>query len=69
MPLHSSPAGRRFGRAHGKLPVTDDLSDRLVRLPLWVGLQNEMPALLEEIAATILATLRPSGKPAARSRT
>jgi dTDP-4-amino-4,6-dideoxygalactose transaminase len=38
VPLHSSPAGRRFGRAHGELPVTDRVSDTLVRLPLWVGM-------------------------------
>lgn len=35
VPLHSSPAGRRYGRAHGDLAVTDDVSARLVRLPLW----------------------------------
>ncbi len=38
VPLHSSPAGRRFGRAAGDLPHTEQLSLRLVRLPLWAGL-------------------------------
>lgn len=38
VPLHSSPAGRRFGRASGELAVTDDVAGRLIRLPLWVGL-------------------------------
>jgi len=38
VPLHSSPAGRKFGRAHGDLPVTCRVSERLVRLPLWVGM-------------------------------
>lgn len=38
VPLHSSPAGQRYGRVHGSLAVTDDHSERLVRLPLWVGL-------------------------------
>lgn len=38
VPLHSSPAGQRYGRAAAALPVTVDCSDRLVRLPLWVGL-------------------------------
>ncbi|WGT62684.1 dTDP-4-amino-4,6-dideoxygalactose transaminase [Variovorax paradoxus] len=41
VPLHSSPAGRRFGRAHGDLVVTDRESERLIRLPLWVGLTKE----------------------------
>lgn len=38
IPLHSSPAGKRFGRSHGELPVTTRQSNRLVRLPLWAGL-------------------------------
>jgi dTDP-4-amino-4,6-dideoxygalactose transaminase len=36
--LHSSPAGRKYGRADGDLPRTQEISDRLVRLPLWVGM-------------------------------
>jgi dTDP-4-amino-4,6-dideoxygalactose transaminase len=36
VPLHSSPAGRRYGRAAGDLAVTDRCSDCLVRLPLWL---------------------------------
>ena len=36
IPLHSAPAGKRFGRTHGgELKVTDDLYARLIRLPLW----------------------------------
>jgi dTDP-4-amino-4,6-dideoxygalactose transaminase len=41
VPLHSSEAGRRFGRSAGALPVTDDLSERLIRLPLWAGMIDE----------------------------
>jgi dTDP-4-amino-4,6-dideoxygalactose transaminase len=41
VPLHSSPAGRRYGRAHGLLPVTNKQSERLIRLPLWVGISPE----------------------------
>ncbi|MCX6519253.1 MAG: dTDP-4-amino-4,6-dideoxygalactose transaminase [Actinobacteria bacterium] len=38
VPLHSSPVGRTFGERH--LPVTDDISDRLVRLPLFPTLDE-----------------------------
>jgi dTDP-4-amino-4,6-dideoxygalactose transaminase len=38
VPLHSSPAGVRYGRVHGLLEVTDDVSERLLRLPLWIGM-------------------------------
>jgi dTDP-4-amino-4,6-dideoxygalactose transaminase len=41
VPLHSSPAGKRYGRSHSNLEVTNELSERLVRLPLWVGLSEE----------------------------
>ncbi|CAB3637842.1 dTDP-4-amino-4,6-dideoxygalactose transaminase [Trinickia soli] len=42
VPLHSSPAGLKYGRAHGNLNVTDAVSEHLIRLPLWVGLTEEM---------------------------
>lgn len=41
IPLHSSPAGQRFGRTAGLLPHTDAVSARLVRLPFWVGLEDQ----------------------------
>ncbi len=41
VPLHSSPAGLRFGRADGELPLTTSLSRRLVRLPIWIGLGED----------------------------
>lgn len=41
VPLHSSPGGLRYGRAHGDLEVTVRQSERLVRLPLWIGLSDE----------------------------
>ena len=41
VPLHSSPAGLKYGRVNGKMTHTDDLADRLLRLPLWVDLTEE----------------------------
>jgi len=38
VPLHSSPAGVKYGRTAGEMDVTQDVSDRLIRLPMWVGL-------------------------------
>jgi dTDP-4-amino-4,6-dideoxygalactose transaminase len=47
VPLHSSPAGLKYGRAHGDLTLTDDLAARVVRLPLWIGLsQDEQAAIV-----------------------
>lgn len=39
VPLHDSPGGRRFGRVAGTMANTDDLSARLLRLPLWISMQ------------------------------
>jgi dTDP-4-amino-4,6-dideoxygalactose transaminase len=41
VPLHSSDAGRRWGRSFGDLSVTDDVSGRLLRLPLWPDLLDK----------------------------
>jgi dTDP-4-amino-4,6-dideoxygalactose transaminase len=38
VPLHSSPAGQKYGRQSGDLSITDSISERLIRLPLWIGL-------------------------------
>ena len=40
IPLHSSPAGRRFGRFHGEDVYTTRESERLVRLPMYYGLRR-----------------------------
>jgi dTDP-4-amino-4,6-dideoxygalactose transaminase len=42
VPLHSSPAGQRFARVCGPMTNTDDLSSRLLRLPLWIGVEREL---------------------------
>ena len=41
IPLHSAPAGLKFGRFHGEDVYTTRESDRLVRLPLYYGLTAE----------------------------
>lgn len=49
VPLHSAPAGQRYGRAHGDMSVTDEMSDRLVRLPLWLGLEAHQTDVIRHI--------------------
>jgi dTDP-4-amino-4,6-dideoxygalactose transaminase len=58
IPLHSSPAGLEHGRAHGALPVTDATSERLVRLPLWVGLENDLDRVLDAADVALAAAGR-----------
>jgi dTDP-4-amino-4,6-dideoxygalactose transaminase len=54
VPLHSSPAGRRFGRAVGDLRITTSVAERLVRLPLWVGMTD---ADIDRVVAAIHSAL------------
>lgn len=41
IPLHSSPAGKQFGRFYGEDRYTTRESERLLRLPMYYGLKNE----------------------------
>jgi dTDP-4-amino-4,6-dideoxygalactose transaminase len=49
VPLHSAPAGLRFARTSGPLPHTDDLSYRLVRLPLYPRMGEAHGRVVESI--------------------
>jgi len=50
IPLHSSPMGKKLGRVNGELSNTDELSNRLVRLPLWLGLETQQTSVIRRIA-------------------
>lgn len=41
IPLHTAPAGQRFGRFHGEDVYTTKESERLMRLPMYYGLKEE----------------------------
>lgn len=41
VPLHSAPAGQKFGRFHGEDRYTTKESDRLLRLPMYYGMKQE----------------------------
>jgi dTDP-4-amino-4,6-dideoxygalactose transaminase len=53
VPLHSSPFGQTVGRAVGELPNTDSAAERLVRLPLWLGLEEHLDHVIEEVIAAV----------------
>jgi len=41
LPLHLSPMGLRYGGSHGQCPVTESVSDRLLRLPLFFDMMEQ----------------------------
>ena len=50
VPLHSSPAGRKYGRVCGDMHVTDHISNCVLRLPLFYGMEEEK---VQRVADTI----------------
>ena len=53
VPLHSSPAGLTYARAHGDLALTDDLSGRLLRLPLFDELGDAQSVVVDGVLDTV----------------
>lgn len=50
VPLHSAPAGLRFGRVSGSMTITDDLANRILRMPMFADLTTEqVDCVLHEV--------------------
>jgi dTDP-4-amino-4,6-dideoxygalactose transaminase len=54
VPLHSSDAGKKYGRADRSMPVTDKLAERLVRLPMWIGLESKIQDVIKSVQKVTL---------------
>jgi uncharacterized membrane protein (UPF0127 family) len=54
LPLHTSPMGHRLGYRRGDLPVTEEISDRLLRLPLYAGItREELDYVISNVRAVV----------------
>jgi dTDP-4-amino-4,6-dideoxygalactose transaminase len=53
VPLHSAPVGRQLGRVAGPIEHTEELADRLVRLPMWAGLEDRQDEVIERVLETV----------------
>ncbi len=53
IPLHTSPAGRRFIRNNSDLLITEEMSERILRLPLWCGLEKKQKIVVNEIISLL----------------
>jgi dTDP-4-amino-4,6-dideoxygalactose transaminase len=56
VPLHLSRMGERFGARRGQCPVTEDISDRLLRLPFYTGLTSSDQAEVIEAVTEFTRT-------------
>lgn len=55
IPLHSAPAGEQLGRTASSMNVTNEISDRLVRLPLWLGIEQQLEEVFDAASDSIAA--------------
>lgn len=53
VPLHDSAMGRRCGRAHGSLAQTTQAASRLVRLPMWLGLEEHIGEVIDRVGQAL----------------
>jgi dTDP-4-amino-4,6-dideoxygalactose transaminase len=58
VPLHSSPGGLHYGRVNGPMEFTDSCSMRLIRMPLWLGLEpDQQETVVHELNKAIRAAM------------
>jgi dTDP-4-amino-4,6-dideoxygalactose transaminase len=67
VPLHASAAGRRYGRPGGDLGVTENASERLVRLPLWAGMKDQEVERVVDAVHSACASIRTRSSARVRS--
>jgi dTDP-4-amino-4,6-dideoxygalactose transaminase len=53
VPLHSAPAGLKYARAVGDMQVTNDIADRLLRLPMWVGVEEQQIEVIRSVLSVL----------------
>ncbi len=58
-PLHLSPAGKRYGKGPGSLPVVESVATRLLRLPLYPTLTERE---IDQVVAAVESFFGPAGK-------
>ncbi len=57
IPLHSSPVGTMLGSKNGDLPVTENISGRLLRLPMYAGMTREQFKYMRDQLHTTISAL------------
>ncbi len=57
VPLHSAPAGKRYGRVGGSLAVTDDMSARLLRLPMFLDMDGLADKVIDRVHSALTAVM------------
>jgi len=54
VPLHDSPMGKKVAKINGELFNTEELSGRLVRLPLWLGVEEQIHSIVNIVMNSLV---------------
>ncbi len=57
VPLHSSPAGKKYARTQGRMSITDEVSSRIVRLPLFYDMTSDMVDKIVDLIETFYSSV------------
>jgi len=57
IPLHLSEAGKKYAKVYGTLRISENAANQIVRLPLWIELDNEKQKHVINSALKILEDL------------
>ncbi len=49
LPLHNSPYGKKFSKNQKELLITNEISDCIVRLPLWIGIEEHLDFVIDSV--------------------
>lgn len=56
VPLHNSPAGKKFGQSSGNLKTTESIANRIIRMPIWLGLtENQIEYVVNTLERALLS--------------
>jgi dTDP-4-amino-4,6-dideoxygalactose transaminase len=56
VPLHNSPAGKKFGQSSGNLKTTESIANRIIRMPMWLGLtKNQIEYVVNTLERALLS--------------
>jgi dTDP-4-amino-4,6-dideoxygalactose transaminase len=64
VPLHTSPVAEHFGYKAGSLPITEDLSARVLRLPLFIDMTPDHQSLIVRAVERFYQTVMAQSAPA-----
>ncbi len=56
VPLHDTPAGRRYCRTADTMAITTSVAERLLRLPVWVGLEPKLDWIIDTVGSILAQT-------------